>query len=203
MPYIGELLAPQAGAVGIWHFNGNSTDSSGNGNNGTDTSITYSLANGKFGQGAGFGGTSHIVLGAIGTLTTYTVVGWAKMTTNPVTQRCIHDQYIAINSSKLLGILNGAGYTTGATVWQTDVWYHFAIVRSGATAYIYLNGSLDGTGGVTTSLASSQWLGGRADVGDNANYSWLGAIDEYAIFNVAKDANWVRKQYAWSKGKYL
>lgn len=37
-----------------WRFNGNSNDSSGNGYNGTNTNITFSQANGKVNQGAGF-----------------------------------------------------------------------------------------------------------------------------------------------------
>jgi len=39
---------------GYWRLNGNSNDASGNGNNGTDTNITYSQANGVLNGGAGF-----------------------------------------------------------------------------------------------------------------------------------------------------
>ena len=38
----------------LYHLNGNATDSSGNARNGTGTAITYSLANGRLDQGAGF-----------------------------------------------------------------------------------------------------------------------------------------------------
>ena len=53
---------PQAGLVLGMHLNGNSTDYSGNNNHGTDTAITYSTANGKFGQGAGFNGSSSKIV---------------------------------------------------------------------------------------------------------------------------------------------
>lgn len=61
---LGEYLGAGASTTkGLWHLNGNSTDSSGNGNNGTDTDITYGLAYGKLGQGALFDGdSSKIVL---------------------------------------------------------------------------------------------------------------------------------------------
>jgi hypothetical protein len=54
---LGEYLSAGSGITkGLWHLNGNSNDSSGNGNNGTDTNITY--VNGKFGQCANFNGSS-------------------------------------------------------------------------------------------------------------------------------------------------
>lgn len=43
---------------GYWKFNGNSNDYSGNGNNGTDTGITYGQSYGIIGQGANFNGTT-------------------------------------------------------------------------------------------------------------------------------------------------
>lgn len=50
--------------IGYYKLDGNSNDSV-NGRNGTDTSITYSAANGKINQGAGFDGSlSKIDLGA-------------------------------------------------------------------------------------------------------------------------------------------
>lgn len=58
---LGEYL-PNSNTKLLLHLNGSSADSSGNNNNGTDTSITYSQANGKFGQGAGFDSTSDKIL---------------------------------------------------------------------------------------------------------------------------------------------
>lgn len=49
--------------IAYYRFDGNSNDASGNGYNGTDTNISYSQANGKIGQGAGFasGSSSKII----------------------------------------------------------------------------------------------------------------------------------------------
>lgn len=199
---IGEMY-PQKGMVLLHHFNGNSNDFSGSNLNGTDTNMSYSIPSGKYGQGASFSGTAHIALGNFGTLTAFTVSGWARMDANPVTQRCIHNAQIAVSSGKNLGISAGAGYVVGTTVWGTGTWYHFVITRSGTLGSIYVNGNLEGSGSVDAGLGSSQWLGGRADVGDNASYSWNGAMDEYAIFNYAQDATWARRQYELRKNFYV
>ncbi len=50
-----------ANLVAYWRMEGNSNDSKGS-NNGTDSNITYSNANGRFGQGAAFNGTTSSIL---------------------------------------------------------------------------------------------------------------------------------------------
>jgi hypothetical protein len=56
---LGEYIsAGSAITKGLWHFNGNMTDSSGNNNNGTSSNVTFSNAAGKFGQGGSFNGSS-------------------------------------------------------------------------------------------------------------------------------------------------
>lgn len=57
----GEYI-PNAATKLLLHLNGNSNDASGNGNNGTDTGIIYSQADGKFNQGANFNATSDKIL---------------------------------------------------------------------------------------------------------------------------------------------
>ena len=54
--------------VSYWRFEGNSIDSK-SANNGLDTAITYSPANGKFGQGASFNGSNSRIITASATLT--------------------------------------------------------------------------------------------------------------------------------------
>lgn len=71
---------------GYWRLNGNSNDASGNGNNGTDTGIVYSQANGKIGQGAGFDATGDKILIAnesnfdFERTQAFTISCWSKMT---------------------------------------------------------------------------------------------------------------------------
>ncbi len=77
------LVAPRTTMAGYYRMEGNSNDSSGNGNNGTDTSMTYNLASGKFGQGASGDGTlgffsANGLLTTLATSTTGTISFWAK-----------------------------------------------------------------------------------------------------------------------------
>ena len=76
--------SPTANTLGLWHLNGDSTDSSGHGYNGTDTSVTYGA--GVFGQCAGLltAGTSIInginaAAMAFGT-GDFTLISWVKRT---------------------------------------------------------------------------------------------------------------------------
>jgi len=74
------------GLKGYWKLNGNSNDYSGNGNNGTDTNITYSQSNGRLNQGAGFGGSSKILIGnstSISGTGSHTISLWVNMASLP------------------------------------------------------------------------------------------------------------------------
>ncbi|NTW31353.1 MAG: hypothetical protein HGB12_01740, partial [Bacteroidetes bacterium] len=64
------------GLVSYWDMEGNSNDLWGS-SNGTNTSITFSSANGKISQGAGFNGSSSKITGTVTMPTSaYTVSAW-------------------------------------------------------------------------------------------------------------------------------
>jgi hypothetical protein len=70
--------------VGMWHLNGLSVDSSGNGLNGIDENITYGKQYGKFNEGASFNGSnSRIILPASSALDlhtfSHTTISWVKI----------------------------------------------------------------------------------------------------------------------------
>jgi len=76
--------------VGMWHLNGLSVDSSGNGLNGTDTSIIYGKQYGKFNEGALFNGSNSVIsLGSSSLLNLYsfshTSIIWINITQYPTT----------------------------------------------------------------------------------------------------------------------
>ncbi len=89
---------------------------------------------------------------------------------------------------------------------KTDgTWYHIAVTyddrsdtSSGADRKIYVNGVLrhtntfnwDATGGSTGGM----YFGARNNV-DSYNNGWACALSEVAIFNTAKDADWVKTVY--------
>jgi len=88
---------PTGNTVGLWHLDGNSNDSTANGGNGTDTSISYSSVNGYFNQGAGLNGsTSKISINNNAILTpanAITIGFWMKPSGAPeTTDRIIHKE---------------------------------------------------------------------------------------------------------------
>src|SRR5260221_9800184 len=72
--------------ISYWKLDGNSNDATANANDGTDNGITYSNANGKINQGAGFdGSTSKIDVGTTNLptgVTDRTITAWV----NPVAE---------------------------------------------------------------------------------------------------------------------
>ena len=200
---IGELW-PQSGLVGLWHLNGHSTDFSGNNNHGTDTSVTYSMANGKFNQGAGFNGsTSKIDCGTGSSLERTGAQTWAlwfKLTAKEDTLFAVKDgtgaRYLYYDSATdqvqfaMVGLTPNNVTSSGLSL-TTGVWYYLVGVYTGSALKVYLNArefSASTTGSVTACTGSFA-------IGAKDGRSINGAIDEVAIFNVAKDANWVRQQY--------
>lgn len=223
---LGELW-PQTGLVGLWHMNGNSTDSSGSGYNGTDTAITYSQANGKFGQGAGFNGSSsYITMGnvlAFERTNPFTIKATFKTNSLATFQDVIAK---TLNASPYRGYALDIENTTGKLIFEivntetnfaqiktnsgisTGVWYHVVAVNSGVGDHtglsIYVNGApvpFTVTANTLTSTIVSTYplnFGARNNVANFFN----GSLDEFSIYNVAKDAAWVRKQYALRVGKF-
>ena len=89
-------------------------------------------------------------------------------------------------------------------------WLHFAVTYAGdygpaATRKVYLNGVLiksqdvnwNSTGGSTGDMI----FGGRRQPDEEYNNGWACALDQVAIFNTAKDANWVASVYNTDKKK--
>lgn len=212
---LGELR-PQTGLVGLWHLNGNSTDTSGNNNNGTDTAITYSQTNGKFGQGAGFNGSSSKIMFSNKVIprTTRTVCFWAKITNN----QAIFDETgynYAQHGSTIWSTTNVVTYAdcvgNGTTprfdipISITDAnkanWNFYVFTWDGTTnangVKAYLNGVLanQATAANTTSTAATFNTVFGSNASGSVNYM-SGSFDEISIFNVAKSADWVRQQYA-------
>ena len=216
---IGEFW-PQANLVGLWHLNGNSTDSSGNGNNGTDTDITYSIANGKFGQGAGFNGsTSFIDIANNPAWTSWTFAIWLKPSSLGS---------MAIISKDLIGVSNrtfslelAADGTMSLFSWNTtDTMYAVSSSASAVAANqqylltgtwdtpnnklsMYINGVLANTPATTSGNAKTDSTKITLGRQNTPGKYFAGSLDEVALFNRALSASEIKKWYTWSKGKYL
>lgn len=217
MATLGEYISAGSSTTKLLlHLNGNSTDSSGNGNSGTDTAITYSLANGKLGQGARFNGSSsyiQITNSASLVLTNnFTISLWFKP--NNLTQ---NNTYIFTKGSpgSSYGMLweyvndtveffgGSVDFRTGSQIVIGDTnWHNIIYTFDGTT----LNGCLDGSNKISVNKSglSLANLTGNMFIGSastSANFCACN-IDELIIENRAWSASEIKKYYTNSLGRF-
>ena len=203
---LGEYNGAGSGTTKLLlHLNGNSTDSSGNGNNGTDTAITYSQANGKFGQGAGFSPNGYITIPV-----DFPTTGFAFEVRRDINQVAV---FIA-----------GWNENNSVTI-DVNTWYLYTIVSvaSGHT-FLYLNGKQISDFNVnlgvsrtfsvwaktsTTTSTERERIFDRLSASDFrigytgfSGQAWNGAMDEVIIENRAWSATEVAKYYSMTKGRF-
>jgi len=211
---------PNANTKILLHLNGNSNDASGNGRNGTDTNITYSYANGKFGQGAGFNGSSSkIVLPDVdyGVGTEITISAWVKTTAsggedailsrdNTGTCRCWQfrmEANGAIGFIRFLSTSELVNLVTSKTVNDGN-WHHVLGTFSAAIGTkVYIDGKEEATNSTTTTTknvtGTTPVVG--YDTTGNADY-FNGAIEEVILEASAWSAQKVRNYYNNTKGRF-
>lgn len=199
---VGQPISTKA----YYPLNGNSTDYSGNGNNGTDTAITY--PQGKFGQAAKFdGSTSGIAssnISALNGASFLTYSCWVNPTAlgsfKPFMSK---EQTSDGNNRTILGtganatgdiwcqLANGSNsYGYSSVVLNTSRWYHLVMTFDGtqstnATKLLcYVNGvqqTLTFSGTIPSTLTSSAY-GQYIGVENNAGGAFFnGLIDEVII----------------------
>lgn len=188
--------------ISYWKLDGNSTDAHDS-NNGSDTDITYSAANGKIVQGAGFNSTSSVI--SLGTDSDFKITGafswncWIKASsfatnTHYLLSNSIYGNYYGYNlgvrstDSKLFAQLqsDSATQTTNAgTALNTGTWYMATLIYDGANTTIYLNGVSDGTSSSGITIAYEAGANTKIGYMDSApsGYGWNGAIDEVGIWS--------------------
>jgi len=204
--------------VSYYKLEGNSTDSVGS-NNGTDTSITYSHANGKVLQGAGFGGASKISLGTSSTLNpaALTITAWVKASSfanayNAVYARTTDadglkfnllsvktDGRIAVYFSGTGGTISSDGPST--TAISTGTWYLLTMTYSTtAGLIIYINAEVDNSVAANGTLAT---ITGTSYIGEDAYYTprfWNGAIDEVGVWSRVLTPTEITQLYNYGAG---
>ena len=224
--YLGEGW-PQTGLVALYHLS-SETDFSGNNyhltNNGTVT-----FPQGRFNKAADLGASNTTkwlyVLNNLGiTGNSCTMAGWFKLNTEigssiytflrqgdsgvNVNNNILYDYNSGARRLWFIRSKNGIGdeiayYTI--TLGTTN-WYYLVYTYDTTTIKGYVNGNL-----VTSQTASgsgnagltSNFVIGNINSTAVANLPASMIVDEVQIYNVAKSADWVRKQYAWAKGMFL
>jgi hypothetical protein len=217
-----------SGIVAWWQAEGNALDSAGTNNGTLVGGVTYT--NGEVGQAFNFNGSDNLVVAdapALNPTNAMTIECWAYPRTrlSPVTwtqflvskdsdcsanrefQLIVGDSQVRSGSGDFRATVwtaSGNKSLDGATVLQTNTWYHVAQTYDGATLKLYVNGKLDGqlaaTGPMVTTTEPVR-LGGGADNGCTA-YNYNGILDEPAIYNRALSSNEIAAIYnAGSNGK--
>ena len=187
------------GLVAYWKLDGNSNDSC-HSNNGSDTDIIYSDANGKINSGAGFDGvTSKIMVPDSDDWTMadgeFTISMWVKRNTvgrNLFFGQCDSSgQAVTISFSLVFDSSDFiiANYGTGTLVALTSVvavadafWHHIVFVRRGNTIYLYLDNTVQSMTAVTAPMTDS---GTSLSIGGWGEYAGLlldGCMDEIGVW---------------------
>lgn len=199
-------LISDANLTHYYRFEGNSNDSKG-ANNGTDTDISYSSANGKFGQGAGFNSTtSKIAIGAkILPVGAKSISCWFKSASTTNFHTIINENdissaksgtgiYTAITSGVMRFIVtyaSGGNFLVNLTglvnVCDGNL-HHIVCTWDGSTtankAKIYVDNTLDVQGTATnteSNTPSDNCMIGRGST--TADYYLNGATDDLAVFS--------------------
>lgn len=200
--------------VSYYQFEGNSNDSK-DGNNGTDTAVTYNATNPQFNQNALSNGTSSLIdLGAGSNLnitTDITIGGWIYITTSdtsingmvgkgdnvsPFEQYGLYEQ----NGTCAMRVRNSADTVFESTRASAGInqWQLVVGTISGTTVTCYVNGVAGATATVTgtraTAVANCEILSNNI----SNNPTWLrGRVDDICIFNRALTATEISQ---WSAG---
>ena len=210
--------------VSYWKLDGTSADSVGS-NNGTDTQITYSAANGYIRKGAGFAKANSSKI-ACGTGTGLRITGalsiscWMKRSGAQVLETAVVEKqsdsgtaaesyYLGFNAATTkmsFFIYNGTTYyeIDSSTVIPDGVWTHIVAVYDGVHyLYIYINGVQDAKS--TDIGAITIYYNGNYQfyIGTDKAYStrfYNGALDEIGVWSKGLTAAEVSQLYNHGSG---
>ncbi|MEN6337988.1 MAG: LamG-like jellyroll fold domain-containing protein, partial [Phycisphaerales bacterium] len=208
-PKAPEFVTPvdpgKANLVGLWTLDGNASDTSGKGNNGTVTGGVANWVPGMVGQAMDFqNGQTFIDCGKGASLNltdAITITGWIRMGFTAADRKIVANQDgttggykmgLYTNNKLELEIRTSANAATlnrdtaGGAVLQQDVWYHVAGVYSkGKFIRTYVYGNLDRELATTAVLGAST-ASFKLGCGESAtSYFWLGALDDMRVYNRA------------------
>ena len=209
-----------AGVYARYSFDADCSDSSGNLRHGTlvdtetlgNSGIVSSPGSFKFGGGSmNFSGDRDYVTVPLKTFssgTPYTIAFWARKEAGDTGDGALWDMVIGQRESSnfFIGLGDAANVEAGLrwrsagtttdrqadfSVAKDNSWHHYAIVASGTTITLYLDGQLFGT-------ATGKLSGFTFDtIGDgypsSRRFGFHGQIDEMWIFDEALDANAVSR----------
>ncbi|WP_207424231.1 DUF2341 domain-containing protein [Desertivirga brevis] len=214
----------------VFHFNEGSVSTTSGGvingvgsNNGTLSSNTVTLEEGKIGKGYRFTGSQNIVtassVASSNTRSPFTMSAWIKpATVGPGIDQKVMSNFDGNNKGFKMGLYysdnktklelehsyGGFGNKTrdlpGGTDLKADEWYFVQTVGEGETnanIRTYVNGVLDrsNAAGSDGNLGSLLYIAsGSPSEGADLRY-FKGMIDEVRVSGVAKSADWIKTEY--------
>jgi len=209
------------GLIALWSGEGNANDSVGGCQGQPINGVAY--AAGKVGQAFSFNGGNNIAIPdqpSLNPTNGITIACWAYSRRNsPMYGQVLvsKDGICRVGRQYLLvwgggndapggirvhiGVPSGMEYFEGATVLQTNTWYHAVMTYDGAALKVYVNGKLDGQKAVTGPIITTPEpvrIGGGAEDGCYQGY-FDGMIDEPAIYNRALSAEEILAIYTAQK----
>ena len=194
--------AVDGNTVGLWRFsegNGSAVhDFSGYGNDGSAMNLGW--AQGKFGWSGVFNGTNTVINAGTSDLfnfTQFTAEAWVYINIHQGETSILRKEAsdtsliydVIMDAHKVVLRLNGNSCNVeGNTELQTGRWYFMAWTYDGATAKVYLNGSLDGSNYCGNALRTGYtplYIG--ADGRSNNKYL-NGSLQLVRMSNIARDS---------------
>lgn len=145
----GEYL-PNENTLGYWKLNGNSIDSSGHDNNGTDTNVTYSMSDSPANHGDSFFGKAAI-LDIMSTITIANETNFDFEYTSPFTISCWikFSTTVGAGHNSIITKMDGqTGYEI-RSFFDKTVFHIYFIRRSTADLYDFV--------GTTSSVSTNSW----------------------------------------------
>lgn len=197
--------------LGVYHFEGNSNDSTSNGKNGTDTNASYSTSYGYIeGQGVSLTGSggSQISTSLIpADRTALSISSWAyyNSASNPTGAKNIWATWnfpsIGADHNCYFGPSSGTNWRMGDAQNITytlakQTWFHWAWTNDGGEPKkAYFNGAYDETtvnsGGNDQPDHDNLHIGAQGNGGEN----WIGYLDEFRVRQSELSANWITTEY--------
>lgn len=190
-----------------YHFDGNTSDTSGNANDATTTGSPAFVA-GKYSSALNLTGASQYAMapaGIMASVTNFTIAAWVNWAGGNAWQRIFDfgnntTQYMFLTPGSGSGTLRFAISTNGNAPGAEQIletsplpvgqWEHVAVTRNGTTARLYTNGVLAMSGTVTIPPASfNPALNNLGMSQYPADPFFNGQLDEIYIYNYALSAN--------------
>lgn len=218
LPAAAYGLSPDAGTVGLWHLDeGAGTvagDSSGRGNSGSIGGFA-GWVQGRIGQAVAFGGSQSIDVpyaSSLNTPTAMTIEAWINTAqTNAGSDgQAVVTRWSGSSGFQLMTSRTGVGaggavsfYPGVGAAWLDGSrgiadgrWHHVAATYDGATARLYVDGTLDAFGALTNGLAdvSTDLMIGAAP-NDLQAVGFHGVIDEVRLSNAARTPAQIYSDY--------